>query len=632
MVGPFACLSVVGLAASFLLPTYFELTLGLICTGLTGALIAVSLFAPWHRLPGWTQAICPLLYLGVVALLRESTGGSASGLGALVLLPVIWFGLYGTRRQVAMAVAGVGCVFFLPVALGSPDYPPQEWVRGGVWVAVSSLVGFTIQGLISARRRQAEELTVRATQLEKSTQLFEGVLGAATEYSIIGTDAQGTIEVFNTGAERMLGYSAEEMIGRETPAIIHDPAEVAQRAEEMGVEPGFEVMVASARGGAPETRRWTYVRKDGEPVPVELTVSPVTGADREVKGFIGIASDVGERVRSDTALRASEGALLAVSRVSKDIANSRDARKSVCEAALEVCEADLAVLMEPDGEHHLKMTASSGIELPSIRIALGREASGSALVFASGDRMFVPEAVGDPAVSARVIQILGAKSVLFEPVRRDGETVGVLTIAWRSPRPELGDRVGIAAGLLASDAGVAIERSDLLARLEGAALTDSLTGLANRRAWDETVPEALMNAADAGRPTSIAMLDLDHFKAYNDRHGHQAGDRLLVEISAAWREQMREGDVLARYGGEEFTLLLPNCNASDARAVLERVRRSVPDSITCSAGLAVIRRHESAETAVARADVALYAAKERGRDTLVEYSEIGVGETNPAET
>ncbi len=82
------------------------------------------------------------------------------------------------------------------------------------------------------------------------------------------------------------------------------------------------------------------------------------------------------------------------------------------------------------------------------------------------------------------------------------------------------------------------------------------------------------------------MLDLDHFKDYNDTYGHPAGDRLLRETAAAWREELRAGDFVARLGGDEFALLLPNCNAANALEVVERLRQRIPSEQSCSAGIA----------------------------------------------
>jgi diguanylate cyclase (GGDEF)-like protein len=113
------------------------------------------------------------------------------------------------------------------------------------------------------------------------------------------------------------------------------------------------------------------------------------------------------------------------------------------------------------------------------------------------------------------------------------------------------------------------------------------------------------------------MLDLDRFKEYNDRLGHQAGDRFLREAAGAWRGVLRETDLLARYGGEEFAIAMPGCDAVAASILVERLRSLTPDGESCSAGLACWDGSESADQLVGRADSALYAAKQSGRDRTI---------------
>jgi diguanylate cyclase (GGDEF)-like protein len=137
--------------------------------------------------------------------------------------------------------------------------------------------------------------------------------------------------------------------------------------------------------------------------------------------------------------------------------------------------------------------------------------------------------------------------------------------------------------------------------------------VANRRAWDEELPRELARAARSGRPLCLALLDLDHFKAYNDRHGHLAGDRLLKAAAAAWGGKLRKTDLLARYGGEEFSLLLPDCQLDKGLEIAERLRTAQPEG-TCSIGVAAWDGRESADQLLTRADRALYAAKAGGRN------------------
>jgi diguanylate cyclase (GGDEF)-like protein len=159
--------------------------------------------------------------------------------------------------------------------------------------------------------------------------------------------------------------------------------------------------------------------------------------------------------------------------------------------------------------------------------------------------------------------------------------------------------------------------ASLVGPLRQQAATDVLTGLANRRSWEDTLERELARAWRQHLPVTVAVIDLDHFKDLNDSAGHQAGDRLLRDVSAAWGNVIRDEDVLARPGGDEFGLVLPNCSQGQALEILDRLREKTPD-LTFSAGLAAWDGSEQAGTLMERADIALYRAKNRGgNDTVV---------------
>lgn len=162
------------------------------------------------------------------------------------------------------------------------------------------------------------------------------------------------------------------------------------------------------------------------------------------------------------------------------------------------------------------------------------------------------------------------------------------------------------------------ERAELLARVEAMARTDELTGLANRRSWDEELPRELARAQRQRYGVTVILLDLDHFKDYNDRFGHPAGDELLKEVAATWRLTVRVTDLVARHGGEEFAVLLPQCPPRSAADITERLRQAMPSQQTLSGGIAVWDGQETPETLVARADAALYTAKRQGRNQWVQ--------------
>jgi diguanylate cyclase (GGDEF)-like protein len=435
----------------------------LLAAGLTALIVAMVVLAPWDRLPRLAEAVPPLIYFVVIALLRESQGGALSGYAVLAMLPVFWLALYGTRRDLAIGIAGLAAMFLTPlVLLGPPEYPPSEWRLALLWICVAPIVGYTVQALVAQLRARAED----AARSEDETR-------------------------------RMLAY-----------------------------------------------------------------VASVTAVTRRMAGS------------SDPAA----------------------VREAVCSSASAIAGADFAQLIEPDSEGTL--VCSSGV----------------------GEEVSLDTSDSSPASQAYISRqslFIADSALLFEPILRDEVAVGVLVVGWRQPLVELGEAATSGLRMLAAEAAIAIDRAELLARLEASARTDDLTGLPNRRAWEHELPRELSRAERESRSVCVAMLDLDRFKRFNDERGHQAGDRLLKQAAAAWSEQLRSSDMLARYGGEEFAVLLPGCTLNDAQALLERLRVSMPDAQTVSAGVACWDGAESCEELVGRADSALYAAKRAGRDRLI---------------
>jgi diguanylate cyclase (GGDEF)-like protein len=180
---------------------------------------------------------------------------------------------------------------------------------------------------------------------------------------------------------------------------------------------------------------------------------------------------------------------------------------------------------------------------------------------------------------------------------------------------------GLAFIALASALGIGSHRlfeemRSRLAQSGGMSRTDPLTGVMSKRMWQGALATQLAEARKVAGPVSVAILDIDYFRAYNERFGEQAGDRLLKFFTARWQSELRGGDLLARMGEDEFGILLPKCHLEAAGAVIRRLC-SVPASATTSAGVASWNGHESMEDLIGRAHGALFLAKQEGRSRIV---------------
>lgn len=241
--------------------------------------------------------------------------------------------------------------------------------------------------------------------------------------------------------------------------------------------------------------------------------------------------------------------------------------------------------------------------------------------WASGRPAFLPEVTADPNFPrAPAAAKAGLTAAVGMPLLVDGAVRGVIEYFTRDPRdpaPDLLEMMEVLASQIGRFLKILSDRAEMVGRLQVLSLTDELTGLPNRRAWNEGVECELARAERNDEPLCLALIDLDRFKAFNDAHGHPAGDALLREVAQKWKELVRATDLLARYGGEEFGLVFPAWPIDPALAVVDRLRANTPAGLRSSAGLAAWRRGESAQRLIERADNALYEAKRRGRDQTV---------------
>ena len=173
-----------------------------------------------------------------------------------------------------------------------------------------------------------------------------------------------------------------------------------------------------------------------------------------------------------------------------------------------------------------------------------------------------------------------------------------------------------------------VENTQLREQFEKAALYDALTSIHNRRWLDDTLPRLLERHAVAGLPLSVGLIDVDHFKRFNDDHGHDAGDEVLRAVAHTLHDKLRPTDLVARYGGEEFVVILPDTDLPGAHCAAERLRIAVeaaavsaPDgstlpSVTISIGLARLEPDQTTATLLKACDEALYRAKANGRNRI----------------
>ncbi|MBV8266280.1 MAG: diguanylate cyclase [Planctomycetaceae bacterium] len=240
----------------------------------------------------------------------------------------------------------------------------------------------------------------------------------------------------------------------------------------------------------------------------------------------------------------------------------------------------------------------------------------------------------------------GADDFLTKPLDT-GELVARLNIAQRilAMQEQLRTHAAQLAELLAAleQQNTRLEQQNTL--LADRAATDGLTGLNNRRHFDEALRSALSFARRHHQPLSLVLVDVDHFKSYNDTFGHPAGDDVLRAVAKLLQSDARADDVVARYGGEEFALVLPATDACGVRSVAERLRAAIASfpwqlrPVTASFGLATTTASvPEASRLIAEADQALYASKARGRDRVTHHldlvsspsqTEIGSGPTPP---
>jgi len=430
-----------------------------------------------------------------------------------------------------------------------------------------------------SERRRAEEKMAAANAQRKA------VLDAATRVSIIATDPHGTITVFNAGAERMLGYDAEELIGKRSLLDLHVPAEVERYGTQLAYElrrmvQGFEVLVLRAATEDVEEHEWTYLKKNGELLTVAVSVTALRNDEGIITGFLHVGADVTPRKRAEEMLRKQSAAMTASmdgigilnDRLEFTYLNDSLAKLFGYANPPEILGRNLCDLYEP---HEQIRFITSVVPLVHQRGRWRGEATGL-----RHDNTNFPQEISLTAIAG-------------------------------------GDMVCVVRDIT--------ERTYAEEQIKHLAYHDALTNLPNRLLFKDRLTVALSHAQREHSRLAVLFLDLDRFKVINDSLGHNIGDQLLQAVAARVQACVRESDTVARLGGDEFTVLLPRLHQSDdaapiAQKIIEAIRH--PFHIegrefftTTSIGISLFPEDGTdAESLIKNADTAMYQAKEVGRD------------------
>ena len=331
-------------------------------------------------------------------------------------------------------------------------------------------------------------------------------------------------------------------------------------------------------------------------------------------------------------------ALNALAETAQDLSHAatrQDVQRAVRRAARRLTAADDAILVLRDGEECFAVDEDA-VEPAWKGEPYRLDGCISGWSVFSGQPAAIEDVDADDRIPREACRQTDVKSLLLVPIVAR-ESLGAIRMIWaRRHLPTESETALVRA--LAASAAVALEHVRMGEQLsqsaqENARLSqeverrrsaeedlrelcerDPLTGLLNRRAWDLALTGSLRKRR---RPMYVALIDLDHFKAFNDRYGHPAGDALLRRAAVAWRGALRTADVLARYGGEEFAILLAGCSIETALEIIDRVRLATIDEQSISIGVGIWDGVEDAESLVYRADQALYEAKHAGRNRVV---------------
>lgn len=470
----------------------------------------------------------------------------------------------------------------------------------------------TVATAIERDRTRALETRMAAEVGRLSSML--GTMLERSDFMVLATDSDGRIELLNEAAARALG-------GR---TAAEDRWPIDRLLAPGATHGSLTASLATFEGGATDSE-WTFVDRAGRTFDVIITASPVFAVDGTLRGWMLIGRTAEEHVRSER--ERLERARLAAQ---VELLQHRERQLAALAEATQYVVASHTHREALDVIEHFLPSAFGAGRATLMRVA-GVDRVGQPedpMVLREGDCWAVRTGRAfrsEPGASVRCSHIEPATRAICAPLGDGVTTTGVIVL---QPDPDA-DAATVAAGEALLD-DVARQLSNAMANLrlrralEAQAFRDPLTGVGNRRAADEALTTALARTRSHGEPFAVVMVDLDQFKAVNDRYGHEVGDEVLVRFADFLRHHTREDDRVARIGGEEFLLILRDIPRSALERTLEALRRGVAElsvrpglHLTASfGGVHTVTPDGTAEELVAAADDLMYAAKHGGRDRV----------------
>ena len=468
---------------------------------------------------------------------------------------------------------------------------------------LSLLLSVLLYVLVSQRQRalkMVEQRTVELRQREKELRGAHGqlrsMLNAATQVAIIATDLRGVINTFNAGAEQMLGFKSEQVLGRMTLESLHLSAELDAHAASLRVTmgkriPPSQAMLVESPDAQHEAREWTLVRQDGSHLTVNMLATVLLDDFGLWVGHLAIYLDITEQKRAYEALAARDRLLKKLSShvpggIFQFILEPKGSARFIyaSDGMRDIYEIDPGVLQQDANRvfqriHPLDLErVRESIRLSALQLSHWREEY----------RVLLPQR--------------GLRWIRGEATPEELAGGGTL---WHGYVSDISD----------------LKRVE--EELRALSITDSLTGIHNRRYFQDRLRAEMVRLNRLSGALSLIMLDIDHFKRINDQYGHAVGDAVLQEVCKRIGQRLRRTDVFCRLGGEEFVVLCPQTNGDQAHNLameLWQSLRSAPmesvTRVTASFGVASWRGDEGIDELLLRADSAVYAAKQSGRDRV----------------